>query len=233
MGGEEKVYAAKSDKVAKTTAEAGSPEPTVLDAWEDWQRAKRELASAPDEPEYESVELTTDEQMEALSDEELDQHIDLQEKQVKLNELQEELNRRALNLGLLKLANKAPRCSYLKSNGQPCRAPAMGNTYFCVFHVRSMDQENSRLRVELLENRESLQLTVKQIMEQIVRGQLDPQTASLLLRAVQIANSTQKPRRIRAPKRKSASGESDAWGNPRKFRGNAVENSALPRGKVG
>ena len=160
MGGEEKVYSAESDKVAKTTPETGSPEPTLLDAWEDWQRAERELASAPDEPEYESVELT-DEQMEALSAEELDQHIDLQEKQVKLNELQEELNRRALNLGLLKLANKAPRCSHLKSNGQQCRAPAMGSNLFCVFHVRSMDnQENSRLRVELLENRESLQLTV-------------------------------------------------------------------------
>lgn len=76
------------------------------------------------------------------------------------------------------------------------------------------NQENSRLRVELLEDRESLQLTVKQIMEQVVKGQIDPQTASVLLRAVQIANSTQKPRRIRAPKRKSASSESDAWGNP-------------------
>jgi hypothetical protein len=149
MGGEEKVYIRESETVAKTTAEAGSPEPTVLDALEDWERAKRELASAPDEPECESVELT-DEQMEALSDEQIDQHIDLHEKQIKLKELQEELNRRALNLGLLKLANEAPRCSYLKSNGQLCRAPAVGNRYFCVFHVRSMDnQENSRLRVEL------------------------------------------------------------------------------------
>jgi len=219
MDSEEKVHTTDSEKVLKKSAESGSPEPTLLDSWLEIQRLKRESAWAPDEPEYEAVEMT-DEEMEALSDEELDAHIDLHEKQVKLDELQKELDRRALNMGLLKLANKAPRCSYLKSNGRLCRAPALGGRYFCVFHVRSMDnQENSRIRVELLENRESLQFTVKQIMEQIVRGQIEPQTASLLLRAVQIAKSTQAPRRIRAAKRKPASSESDAWGNPEEISG--------------
>jgi len=219
MASEDKVHTTERDKVLKKSAESSSPEPTLLDSWLEIQRLKRESASARDQPEYAAVEMT-DEQMEALSDEELDAHIDLHEKQVKLDELQKELDRRALNMGLLKLANKAPRCSYLKSNGRLCRAPALGGRYFCVFHVRSMDnQENSRIRVELLENRESLQLTVKQIMEQIVRGQIEPQTASLLLRAVQIAKSTQAPRRIRAAKRKPASSGSDAWGNPEEISG--------------
>src|SRR5690242_5063189 len=107
MGGEEKVYA-ESPKTMNKSAESGSPEPTLLDSFREMERLKRESASAPDEPEYEEVEMT-DEQMEALSDEELDQHIDQQKKQLKLDELQKELNRRALNMGLLKLANKAPR----------------------------------------------------------------------------------------------------------------------------
>ena len=92
----------------------------------------------------------------------------------------------------------------------------MGNRQFCVFHLRSIDnEENQKIRVELLENRESLQLTVKQIMEQIVSGRIEPQNASLLLRAVQIANSTLKPSRVHVGRRKPArTGAQDAWDNP-------------------
>jgi hypothetical protein len=125
-------------------------------------------------------------------------------------------------MGLLKLANKAPRCSYLKSNGKPCRAPAMGNRLHCVFHTRSIDnQEDPKIRVEVLENRESLQLTVKQIMEQIVSGRIEPQQASLLLRAVQIANSTLKPNhRAQVGKRKPARSQTgNEWGNPEEISG--------------
>ena len=178
------------------------------------RQLRRQLESGEaDEPEMEPVEMT-DEEMEALSDEELKAQIDLLERILKVSELQKELDRKALNMGLLKLANQARRCSQLKSNGQPCRAPALGNRLFCVFHLRSIDnQQNPAIRVELLENRESLQLTVKQIMEQVVKGGIEPQTASVLLRAVQIASSTQKPRRIRASKRKPAQSETgDGWG---------------------
>ena len=77
----------------------------------------------------------------------------------------------------------------------------------------------------MLENRESLQLTVKQIMEQIVSGMIEPQNASLLLRAVQIANSTLKPSRVRVGRRKPARAEAqDGWGHPEEIWGNAVEN---------
>ena len=211
MSGEEKVSLEEFKQVS-----ADDVELSLEEHRERIERLQRELASGEaDEPELEVVHMT-DEEMEALSDEELQAHIDLHEKQVKLEELQKELNRRALNMGLLKLANKAPRCSYLKSNGKPCRAPAMGNRLHCVFHTRSIDnQENPRIRVEVLENRESLQLTVKQIMEQIVNGRIEPQQASLLLRAVQIANSTLKPNRVHLARRKPARSETgNGWGNP-------------------
>ena len=153
--------------------------------------------------------------MEALSEEELQEQIDLHEERIELAERQKELDRKALNLGLLKLAQQAPRCSHLKSNGKPCRAPAMGNRLFCVFHSRALEtQDNPRINVTVLEDRESLQLTVKQIMEQIVSGRIEPQNASLLLRAVQIANSTFKSRRDRERRRKPAGCETSARGNP-------------------
>ena len=158
--------------------------------------------------------MAIDEEMEALSDEQLRAHIELYEERVELGERHEELDQRALKLGLLKLANEARRCNHLKSNGKPCRAPALGNRLFCVFHGRALEtQDSPRIKVAVLEDRQSLQITVKQIMEQIVSGGIEPQNASLLLRAVQIANSTLKSGRVRAA-RKPARGEpASPWGN--------------------
>ena len=156
------------------------------------------------------------EDLRALSDEVLQQQVEVLRERLKVAERAKELDQKALNLGLLKLANRAPRCTHLKSNGKPCRAPAMGNRLFCVFHGRALEtQENPRIKVTVLEDRESLQLTVKQIMEQIVSGRIEPQHASLLLRAVQIANSTLKPNRVHLARRKPARSETgNGWGNP-------------------
>lgn len=228
MGTEKKLDSAQSEKPLQLPSDPPVEEEiSLLEQWADIHRLRGELeAGEAEELELEPVDMT-DEQMEALSEEELDQHIDLLEKRVKVAELAKELDRRALNMGLLKLADKAPRCSRLKSNGKPCRAPAMGNRQFCVFHSRSIDnEENQKIKVEVLENRESLQLTVKQIMEQIVSGRIEPQNASLLLRAVQIANSTLKPSRVRVGRRKPARAEAqDAWDNREELWGNAVEKS--------
>ena len=156
------------------------------------------------------------EELRGLSDDILRQQLEVLREQLELGERARELDQRALKLGLLQLANKAPRCTHLKANGKPCRAPAMGNRLFCVFHCRALETEESpKINITVLEDRESLQLTVKQIMEQIVSGRIDPQNAALLLRAVQIAGSTLKPSRRRVVKRKPARSETaDVWANP-------------------
>jgi hypothetical protein len=169
----------------------------------------------PEEPELEEVRWT-DEQMEALSDQQLQEQIDLLEEQQELTRRQKELDRRAFKLGLLRMADKAPRCNHVKASGKPCRAPAAGGRLFCVYHGRALDTQNGpRMDVKLLEDRESLQLTVKQIMEQVVAGRLDAQTASLLLRGVQVANSTLKPKVRIARRRPKSTGDerSGALGN--------------------
>jgi len=87
----------------------------------------------------------------------------------------------------------------VKDDGKPCAAPALRDRLFCIFHSRALDTEQTpRIKISVLENRESLQLTVKQVMEQIVSGHIDAQSASLLLRARQIASSTIKPKKVRA-----------------------------------
>ncbi|PYY14596.1 MAG: hypothetical protein DMG61_09405 [Acidobacteria bacterium] len=213
MSSEEKIYPESDNRRDEADEDWG--------LWKKIERLQREAETEePAEPHLEPVEMTCAE-MEALSEEERQKQIDYYEQQIKLGELQKALTRKGLNMGLLKLANKAPRCSYLKSNGKSCRAPAMGSRPYCVFHTRSIDdQQNPRIRVEVLENRESLQLTVKQIMEQIISGRIEPQNASLLLRAVQVANSTLKPNRVHVARRKPTRDAIDnAWGNPEEISG--------------
>jgi hypothetical protein len=95
------------------------------------------------------------------------------------------------------------------------------------------------MNVKVLEDRESLQIAVKEIMEKIVHGNIDPKAAALLLRALQIANSTLKPKRVHLqPRRKPAASETvgdeevnyeellkAVRGNPAQDRRDAVENS--------
>lgn len=105
-----------------------------------------------------------------------------------------------MKLGLLKMANQVAGCTHLKNNGEPCRAPAMGERLFCVFHSRGYDCEtNQRIKVGFLEDRSSLQLVLKQIMEQVLSGRINPQTATLPMFATQIAKSVLKKATRRKP----------------------------------
>ncbi len=172
------------------------------------------------------VELipSTLEGLQALTPEQLGERIDLIQDRMDLEEKLKQLDQRGVRLGLLKLANQAPRCSQLKSNGEPCRAPALGNRHFCVFHGRALEtDDHPRMKVEVLEDRESLQLTLKQIMERIVAGSIEPQHAALLLRAVRIADSALRSRHFEQPKPRK---QVNRQANPDEIWGNAEENSA-------
>jgi len=154
-----------------------------------------------EEQQYEFVDLD----MDSLTEDELKERAAVLDEQVEQAKQRIETNRRAVKLGLLKLANQAPRCTHLKNNGEPCRAPAMGQRLFCVFHTRAYDCEtNQRLKVGFLEDRSSLRLVIKQIMEQVLSGRIDAQTAAVLLRATQIANGVLKKRKSTQQQRKPA-----------------------------
>ncbi|HET8826358.1 MAG TPA: hypothetical protein VFM77_14565, partial [Terriglobales bacterium] len=157
------------------------------------------------------------------------------EEQIEQAKQRVETKRRGLKLGYLKLANQAPRCSHLKNDGEPCRAPAMGQRSFCVFHSRAYDCEtNQRLRVGFLEDPNSLQLVLKQIMEQVLSGRIQPQTAALLLRATQIANGVLKERNQPCSNASPyAAQPSAASVTLRKSQGNPVGKSGLPMASDG
>ena len=162
---------------------------SIQELTDEIQRLQAELAADGEEQVLEEV-ILTNEEMDALTEEQLQAQVDLLAERIEHLKKQVELNRRAINLGLLRIANQAPRCSHVKANGEPCRAPALREKLFCIFHSRALEtNDGPGMHVRVLEDHESVQLTVKQVMEKVVSGHMSPQTASLLLRAMQIANS--------------------------------------------
>lgn len=92
------------------------------------------------------------------------------------------------------------RCQHLKINGTQCGSPALRRNRFCYFHKR-YQEERIRLTADrarrgsatfvlpVLEDADSIQVALMQIMRALLSHQIDHKTASLLLYALQTASS--------------------------------------------
>src|SRR5207342_3170496 len=87
------------------------------------------------------------------------------------------------------------RCQHIKVNGTQCGSPALKRNRFCFFHKRWHEQRiviNSHkarksrpsLDLPVLEDANSIQVGLMQVMRLLLNGQLDPKTAGLLLYAL-------------------------------------------------
>src|SRR5207237_633475 len=93
----------------------------------------------------------------------------------------------------------SPRCQHIKINGTQCGSPALRNGEYCYFHRRwrmtTVDLSHSAHHVTtefvlpVLEDADSIQITLGQIMRMIVCRQVDTKSAGLLLYALQIAST--------------------------------------------
>jgi hypothetical protein len=92
------------------------------------------------------------------------------------------------------------RCQHLKINGTQCGSPALRRNRFCFFHKRFQDEriklsaDRARRGVAtfvlpVLEDANSIQIALMQVMRLLVARQLDHKTASLLLYALQTAST--------------------------------------------
>jgi hypothetical protein len=97
------------------------------------------------------------------------------------------------------------RCQHLKVNGTQCGSPALRRNRFCYFHKlhheeivelaldRAKDARARRrivsITLPVLEDANSIQVSLMQIMRLIITGQIDGKTAGLLLYALQTASS--------------------------------------------
>jgi hypothetical protein len=93
-----------------------------------------------------------------------------------------------------------PRCEHLKVNGTQCGSPALRRNHFCFFHKRWQETRivlnanrarrgRAALDLPVLEDANSIQVSLMQVMRLILSGQIDPKTAGLLLYALQTASS--------------------------------------------
>jgi hypothetical protein len=92
------------------------------------------------------------------------------------------------------------RCEYIKTNGQQCGSPALRAEKFCFFHNRwktdysvigeaSINPIPGHITFPVLEDYESIQVAILQIMHQLTSGHLPTKTGGLLLYSLQIASA--------------------------------------------
>jgi hypothetical protein len=93
-----------------------------------------------------------------------------------------------------------PRCQHLKINGTQCGSPALRRNHYCYFHKNWQEtrivlnanrarRARATLDLPVLEDANSVQVALMQVMRLILGGQLDSKTAGLLLYALQTASS--------------------------------------------
>ena len=83
-------------------------------------------------------------------------------------------------------------CTHIKVNGIRCDSPSLRGEVFCYFHQRMIrgvrTPPKSRLHpIAMLENQESIQAALMEIVNALVRNQIDVPRARLVLRALSIA----------------------------------------------
>ncbi len=90
--------------------------------------------------------------------------------------------------------NKNTRvCTHIKVNGVRCGSPALRGEVFCYFHQRLIrgvaTPPKSRLHpIAQIEDEESIQASLMEIINALVRNTIDLKRAQLILRALQIAS---------------------------------------------
>ena len=97
------------------------------------------------------------------------------------------------------MASFPSRCQHLKVNGTQCGSPALRRNRFCFFHKRFQDERiklatqrkraSATFILPVLEDANSIQIALMQVMRLLVSQQIEPKTASLLLYALQTASS--------------------------------------------
>lgn len=83
-------------------------------------------------------------------------------------------------------------CTHIKVDGVQCGSPALREEVFCYFHQRMIrgvrTPPKSRLHpIALLEDEESIQASLMEMVNALVRNQIDVQRARLIMRALYIA----------------------------------------------
>jgi hypothetical protein len=83
-------------------------------------------------------------------------------------------------------------CTHIKVTGQQCGSPALRGEFFCYFHTRVIKGVQQRVDMQLhsmalLEDCESIQLSIMHVVDGLIKGTLEPVRARLIIQALRIA----------------------------------------------
>jgi hypothetical protein len=94
--------------------------------------------------------------------------------------------------------DNVPRCQHLKMNGTQCGSPALRWRRLCFFHDR-IKRERAKIAADmtaqrrfdlpLLEDANSVQVSLMKVIQMLGSGRLDHRTAGLMLYALQTASA--------------------------------------------
>ena len=85
-------------------------------------------------------------------------------------------------------------CRHIKTNGKRCQSPALAESAYCYFHVRTHAMATPNffkfddLQLPLLEDSASIQAAIFKITSAFLSSRIDARRTGLLLYAVQIAS---------------------------------------------
>src|SRR5258708_5835200 len=88
----------------------------------------------------------------------------------------------------MKQAHRTPRCVHIKPDGVQCGSPALKNCAYCYAHARLAMRHPHNLSMPLLEDANSVQSAIMEVMRALLDGELDRRTAGLLLYGLQMAS---------------------------------------------
>ena len=88
----------------------------------------------------------------------------------------------------LKQAQRMPRCVHIKPDGVQCGSPALKDCAYCFAHARLAMRHPHNLSIPFLEDANSVQSAIMEVMRALLDGELDRRTAGLLLYGLQMAS---------------------------------------------
>lgn len=88
------------------------------------------------------------------------------------------------------------RCQHIKINGTQCGSPALRDSTHCYYHIRYhwpefdalADNHGIRVPLPTLEDANSIQVALANVIERLIMSEIDHKTAALMLYALQTAS---------------------------------------------
>jgi hypothetical protein len=99
---------------------------------------------------------------------------------------------------------QVPQCRHIKTNGEQCQSPSLNRESWCYFHSRLHQRMRpfrtgepstepaspaQSIQLNLLEDRESVQVAISVVLNALASGQLELRRATALLYGLQLASS--------------------------------------------